>query len=200
LPKPRLPGHSTGAEPRSQEVTRLLVDWRDGDRDAFDRLVPLVYQELRQIARAHLRGERRNHTLQTTDVVNEVYLRLIDLHQVTLQDRRHFFAMSARLMRRILIDHARRKRAARRGGGATMVTLDGLVAAAERSVVDVIAVDQALDELSAVDERQCRLVELRVFAGLTIGESAEALGVSTATAERDWAMARAWLYQRLSTS
>jgi RNA polymerase sigma factor (TIGR02999 family) len=181
-------------------VTRLLVDWRDGDRDAFDRLVPLVYQELRQIARAHLRGERPNHTLQTTDVVNEVYLRLVDLHQVTLQDRRHFFAMSARLMRRILIDHARRKRAARRGGGATMITLDGLVAAAERSVLDVIAVDQALDELSAVDERQCRLVELRVFAGLTIGESADALGVSTATAERDWAMARAWLYQRLSTS
>jgi RNA polymerase sigma factor (TIGR02999 family) len=187
-----------GRGPRSQEVTRLLVDWRGGDRDAFDRLIPLVYDELRQIARAHLRAERATHTLQATDVVNEVYLRLVDLRQVTLQDRGHFFAMSARLMRRILIDHARRKRAARRGGGATMITLDSVVPAAERSMVDVIAVDQALDELSAVDERQCRLVELRVFAGLTIGESAEAMGVSSATVERDWAMARAWLYQRLS--
>jgi RNA polymerase sigma factor (TIGR02999 family) len=132
--------------------------------------------------------------------VNEVYLRLVDLHRVTLHDRSHFLAMSARLMRRILIDHARRKRAARRGGGATVITLDTVVPAAERSVLDVIAVDQALDELSAVDERRCRLVEMRVFAGLTIDEAAEALGISAATVERDWAMARAWLYQRLSTS
>jgi len=181
----------------AQEVTGLLLSWRQGDAAALDRLVPLVYDELRRVARGHLRRESPAHSLQATALVHEVYLRLVDVECLTLESRTHFFAMAARLMRQILVDHARRKRAGKRGGGVTMISLDEVSPAARTSSVDVLAIDQALDALSSFDDQQCRVVELRFFAGLNIDETAEALGVSTATVEREWALAKAWLYRRL---
>ena len=183
---------------RANDVTGLLLSWRQGDAGALDRLVPLVYDELRRVARRHLRRERPGHSLQATALVHEVYLRLVDVNRMTLKSRTHFFAVAARLMRQILVDHARRKRAGKRGGGVTMMSLDEVSPAAQTSNVDVLALDQALDALSSFDIQQCRVVELRFFAGLNIDEAAEALGISTATVEREWAMAKAWLYQRLS--
>jgi RNA polymerase sigma factor (TIGR02999 family) len=183
---------------RVQDVTGLLLSWRQGDPGALDRLVPLVYDELRRVARGHLRRESPGHSLQATALVHEVYLRLVDVDRMTLKSRTHFFAVAARLMRQILVDHARRKRAGKRGGGVTMMSLDEVSPAAQTSSVDVLALDQALVALSSFDIQQCRVVELRFFAGLNIDEAAEALGISTATVEREWAMAKAWLYQRLS--
>jgi len=159
-----------------------------------------VYHELRRLAAAYMRRERPGQTLQATALVHEVYLRLVDVDHMTLNSRTHFFAMAARLMRQILVDHARRKRADKRGGGVTMMSLDEVSPVSQTSIVDVLALDQALDALSSRDERQCRVVELRFFAGLSIDEAAEALGVSAATVEREWAMAKAWLYQRLSAA
>jgi RNA polymerase sigma factor (TIGR02999 family) len=185
---------------RTQEVTGLLVSWRQGDAAALDRLIPLVYDELRRVARGHLRREAPGHSIQATALVHEVYLRLVDVDRMTLESRTHFFAVAARLMRQILVDHARRKRAGKRGGGLTMLSLDEVSPAARTSSVDVLALDQALDALSSFDAQQCRVVELRFFGGLNIDEAAEALGVSTATVEREWAMAKAWLYQRLSSA
>jgi RNA polymerase sigma factor (TIGR02999 family) len=184
---------------RTQEVTGLLLSWRQGDAAALDRLVPLVYDELRRVARGHLRREAPGHSLQATALVHEVYLRLVDVDRMTLESRTHFFAVAARLMRQILVDHARRKRADKRGGGVTMMSLDEVSPAARTSSVDVLALDEALDTLSSFDVQQCRVVELRFFGGLNIDETAEALGVSTATVEREWALAKAWLYQRLSS-
>jgi RNA polymerase sigma factor (TIGR02999 family) len=178
---------------RSQmhEVTGLLLSWRDGDAGALDRLVPLVYDELRRVARGHVRREPPGHALQPTALVHEVFLRLVDADHLTVKNRTHFFAISARLMRQILVDHARRKRADKRGGGATVISLDEIAPpAGETSSVDVLALDEALDALSSIDARQGRVVELRFFAGLNIPEAADALGVSTATIEREWAMAR----------
>ena len=184
---------------RVHEVTGLLLSWRQGDATALDRLVPLVYDELRRVARGHLRREAPGHALQATALVHEVFLRLVDTDRTTLQSRTHFFAMSARLMRQILVDHARRQRADKRGGGATVISLEeAFPAAAQTSSVDVLALDEALDALSSFDARQCRVVELRFFAGLNIPEAADALGVSTATVEREWALAKAWLHRRLS--
>ena len=184
---------------RVHEVTGLLRSWRQGDAAALDRLVPLVYDELRRVARGHLRRERPGHVLQATALVHEVFLRLVDVDRMTVTSRTHFFAMSARLMRQILVDHARRRRADKRGGGATVIGLDEVApAAAPTSGLDVLALDEALDALSSFDARQCRVVELRFFAGLSIPEVADALGVSTATVEREWAMAKAWLHRRLS--
>jgi RNA polymerase sigma factor (TIGR02999 family) len=184
---------------RVHEVTGLLLSWRQGDAAALDRLVPLVYDELRRVARGRLRREPPGQALQATALVHEVFLRLVDVNRMTLKSRTHFFAMSARLMRQILVDHARRKRADKRGGGATAISLDEVAAAAtQASSVDVLALDEALDALSSFDARQCRVVELRFFAGLNIPEVADALGISTATVEREWAMAKAWLHQRLS--
>jgi RNA polymerase sigma factor (TIGR02999 family) len=184
---------------RVHEVTGLLLSWRQGDAEALDRLIPLVYDELRRVARGHLRRESPGHALQATALVHEVFLRLVDVDRMTLKSRTHFFAMSARLMRQILVDHARRKRADKRGGGATVISLDEMApAAAQTSGVDVLALDEALDALSSFDARQCRVVELRFFAGLNIPEVADALGISAATVEREWAMAKAWLHQRLS--
>ena len=180
------------------DVTDLLLSWRQGDAQALDRLVPLVYDELRRVARSHLRREQPGHPLQATALVHEVYLRLVDVERLTLKNRAHFFAIAAKLMRQILVDHARRQHAEKRGGGATMVSLDAVSPAAQPPSVDVLALDQALEALSAIDARQVGVVELRFFAGLDIDETAEALEISTATVEREWAMARAWLHRRLS--
>jgi RNA polymerase sigma factor (TIGR02999 family) len=188
---------------RARDVTGLLLSWGQGDAAALDRLVPLVYDDLRRVARGHLRRERPGHSLQATALVHEVFLRLVDVDRLTLKSRTHFFALSARLMRQILVDHARRQRASKRGGSATVISLNeaaGAAAPASTSSVDVLALDEALDALSSLDVRQCRVVELRFFAGLNIPETADALAVSTATVEREWAMAKAWLHQRLSTA
>jgi RNA polymerase sigma factor (TIGR02999 family) len=179
-----------------RSVTNLLVEWRRGDRAALDRLIPIVYGELRRVASARLSGEG-SHTLQTTALVHEVYLRLVDLDRMTLENRAHFFAMAARLMREILVDHARRRHALKRGGDVTVFGLDGVDPGAENHVVEVLALDEALTGLARLDERAARVVELRFFAGLTIAETADALGVSAATVERDWTVAKAWLLQRL---
>jgi RNA polymerase sigma factor (TIGR02999 family) len=187
---------------RAHNVTELLLSWGQGDTAALDRLVPLLYDDLRRVARRHLRRERPGHTLQATALVHEVFLRLVDVDRMTLKSRTHFLALSARLMRQILVDHARRQRASKRGSGATVIGLNeaaGAAAPTSTSSVDVLALDEALEALSSIDVRQCRVVEVRFFAGLSIPEAADALGVSTATVEREWAMAKAWLHRRLST-
>ena len=181
------------------EVTELLLSWRQGDAAALDRLIPVVYDELRRVARRRLRGESPGHALQSTALVHEVYLRLVDVDRMTLKSRTHFFALAAKLMRQILVDHARRQHADKRGGQVTIVSLDDVSPFAQPSSVDVLALDQALGALSSIDDRQCQVVELRFFAGLNIDEAAEALGVSPATVEREWALAKAWLYRRLSS-
>jgi len=181
------------------EVTELLLSWQKGDAASLDRLIPVVYDELRRVARRRLQGESPRHALQPTALVHEVYLRLVDVDRMTLKSRAHFFALAAKLMRQILVDHARRQHADKRGGRATIVSLDGVLPVAIPSSVDVLALDQALGALSSIDDRQCRVVELRFFAGLNIDEAAEALGVSPATVEREWALAKAWLYRQLSS-
>jgi RNA polymerase sigma-70 factor (ECF subfamily) len=175
-------------------VTDLLNAWHKGDESALESLVPLVYDELRQIARRHLRREREGHTLEPTALVHEAYARLIDQAKVPWKDRAHFFAIAARTMRRILVEHARKRRAVRRGGDGFRVTLDGVDPPVERHDVDVIQLDDALNELNSLDARQAQLVELRYFAGLSIKETAVLLGISPATVKREWLVARAWLY------
>jgi RNA polymerase sigma factor (TIGR02999 family) len=184
------------AHPR-EAVTALLLRWRQGDAAALDQLVPVVYDELRRVARAHLRAERHT-SLQPTALVHELYLRLVDRDRMIVRDRTHFFAIAARLMRQILVDHARRRLADKRGGGVTIIGLEE-VEPPRTPGVDVLVIDEALDQLMSVDARICRVVELRFFGGLNIEEAAEALEVSPATVERDWAMAKAWLFQRLSS-
>ena len=182
------------------DVTALLIQWRQGNKAALDALVSLVYHELRRTARARLRGERGEpaHALETTALVHEVYLRLVDVNRLTFENRAHFFAVAARLMRQILVDHARRRQAEKRGGDATMVSLEAAGPAVSPNIVDVLALDVALDDLARLEERLCRVVELKFFAGLTIDETAAALEVSPVTVERDWAIAKAWLFERLS--
>ena len=181
-------------------VTALLQRAQAGDTDAFDRLLPVVYDELRRVARARLRNERAGHTLQATALVHEAYLRLTESDLPTPQNRTHFFAVAARLMRQILVDHARKKHATKRGGGATVITLSDVAAAPEIALVDVLMLDGALVELTALDARLCQVVELKFFSGMSTAETAQALKVSTATVERDWTVAKAWLHQRLSPS
>jgi RNA polymerase sigma factor (TIGR02999 family) len=182
------------------EFTRLLREVGGGRRESLDRLVPLVYEELRAVAHAHLLGERTGHTLNTTALVHEAYIRLVDIRQVTWQDRAHFCGMASRAMRRILIDHARARLREKRGGGAIHVSLDDSVGLPAERAVDLIALDDALSKLETLDERQARFVECRFFAGLTLEETAEALGVSLATAKRDWTLCRAWLNREMSGS
>src|SRR6476659_5009019 len=177
-------------------VTTLLRAWRRGDQAAFERLTPLVYGELRRRARHYLRGERPNHTLQPTALVNEVYLRMVNIDQVDWRDRTHFIAMAARQMRRILVDSARARRYQKRGGGALNVTFDEALAVSERSP-DLVALDDALETLALEDERKARVVELRFFGGLTNEEIAAALEISTDTVTRDWQMAKLWLQRAL---
>lgn len=178
-------------------VTALLARLRDGDAAALDRLVPLVHAELRRLARAQLRRERPGHTLQATALAHEAYLRLVGLDAIDWRDRAHFFGVAAGVMRRILIDHARRRRAARRGGGAPPVPLEDVDPAAPERPEELIALDEALERLRALDPRQERIVELRFFGGLEVAETAAVLGVSERTVKRDWAVARAWLRAEL---
>lgn len=175
------------------ELFRL---WRSGDDEALHRLLPLVYEELRRVARRHLRGERPDHTLQTTALINEAYLRLMDQDAAEVRDRCHFVALTSRLMRQILVDHARARLARKRDGGCR-ITLAEHLAVAEPGEVDVLAVDEALNRLGALDPQQARIVELRYFGGLSIRETAEVLDVSEATVKRDWATARAWLHREI---
>ena len=185
----------------SASVSQLLADWAARDPRALDRLVPLVYDELRRLARYHMNGERAGHTLQTTALVNEVYLRFAGIKGLQWRDRAHFFAMAGTLMRRVLVDYARRQKRGKRGGGVTVTSLDGHDVTAEPSVdgVDIEALDDALHRLASVDPQQCRVVELRFFGGLSIEETAEALGISPATVKRDWTTAKAWLHHELAT-
>ena len=178
-------------------VTDLLVAWSAGDQAALDHLMPIVHDELRRLAHRLLLGERSGHTLQTTAVVNETYLRLVDLTRIRWQDRAHFFAMSAKLMRRILVDHARSRNYLKRGGGWQRVSLDDVPALAVVRNPDLVALDDALDALAAIDERKAQVVELRFFGGLSAEETAEALHVSPVTVMRDWRLAKAWLLREL---
>ena len=188
---------STNASP---QITQLLLAWGKGDETALETLMPMVYDELRRVAARHLRRQRPGHTLQTTALVNEAYLRLIDSSQVGWQNRAHFFAVSAQLMRRILVDFARSRQYLKRGGGAQQVSLDeALVVAPERSA-DLLELDEALTRLGALNPRQAQVVELRYFGGLSEEETAEALKVSLRTVQRDWNLARLWLYRQIVTS
>ena len=187
-------------EPQSEpkEVTRLLLAWNGGDEGALERLVPLVYNELRRVARRQMRGERPDHSLQTTALINEAYLRLIDLKNVEWQNRAHFFALCARMMRRILVDFARSRRYRKRGGGARPLSLDRALAVFPEQSKDLVAVDDALNALTKFDKRKAQVVELRFFGGLTAEETAEVLKVSPETVLRDWKLAKVWLLRELS--
>ena len=182
----------------THEVTVLLKAWREGDEAALNALMPLVLDELRHIARRCLHGERANHSVQATELVNEAYLRLVDVQHVDWQSRTHFLAMSARLMRRVLVDLARSRAAEKRGGGAIRVTLDDAAIGGLAPEADVIRLDDALDALAALDDRKSRVVELRFFGGLTADETAIALQISSKTVLRDWEFARAWLQRELT--
>jgi RNA polymerase sigma factor (TIGR02999 family) len=175
----------------------MLLAWGRGDESALAQLIPIVHAELRRIARRQMRREREGHTLQTTALVNEVYLRLIDITRISWQDRAHFFAMSARLMRRVLVDHARARRYQKRGGGAARVSLTNALDVGIERAADLVALDDALGALAKVDDRKSRVVEMRFFGGLSVAETAEAIGVSPETVMRDWRMAKVWLLREL---
>ena len=186
-----------GAAP-SGDVTRLLVAWSQGDAGALDTLLPLVYSELRNMAHRYLSRERRDHTLQPTAVVHEAFLRLVKQRRVEWKNRSHFFAVAAQSMRRILVDHARARATDKRGGGQTLISLDASTAGAAPRAVDLIALDEALCQLERLDVSKAKVVEMRFFGGLTIDETAEALGASPSTVKREWAFARAFLYRELT--
>ena len=184
--------------PSGDDITQLLRAWGDGNQAALDRLMPLVYAQLRQAAHRYMARERRGHTLQTTALVNEVYVRLAKAREMRWQDRVHFFALSAQMMRRILTDHARARQYAKRGGGAQVVSLDEAPEVSPKPRADLVALDDALKRLAAVDERKSRVVELRYFGGLSVEETGEVLKVSPETVMRDWKLAKAWLLRELS--
>ena len=186
------------SEPSPQNVTKLLVQWSKGDQGALEALVPQVYEELRRLARYYLRQEKQNHTLSSTALVHEAYLRLVSQKEVTWQSRAHFFGVASQMMRRILVDHARRHAYAKRGGGALTLALEEAVGTPQRREIDLVALDDALDTLAKLDERQSRMVELRFFGGLSIEETSEVLGISAPTVKREWASARAWLFREIS--
>lgn len=184
--------------PSTHEVTQLLVAWSDGDPAALEKLMPLVYQELRRLARRYLNRENPDHTLEPTALVNEAYLRLIDQNRVRWQNRAHFFGVSAQLMRRILVDMARVRQQRKRGGSARQVEFDEALVVSKERGEDLVALDDALQSLATVDERKSRVVELRFFGGLSVEETAEVLQVSPDTVMRDWKMAKVWLHRELS--
>jgi RNA polymerase sigma factor (TIGR02999 family) len=182
----------------SHNVTQMLLDWSEGDREALEKLIPIVYGELRLRAARYLRRERPGHTLQTTALIHETYLRLVEQKNVQWQNRAHFFAIAAQLMRRILVDHARQRDAAKRGGKDLTLTLDEAIAAFPVRDINLMALDETLTRLAEIDPRQSRVVELRYFSGLSIEETAEVLGVSPATVKLDWSMAKAWLRREMT--
>jgi len=186
------------SDPSPQNVTKLLVQWSSGDQGALDALMPLVYEELRRVARYYLKQEKQSHTLSSTALVHEAYLRLVNQKEVTWQNRAHFFGVAAKMMRRILVDHARRHGYAKRGGGVMTLALEEVVATPQRREIDLVALDDALDSLAKLDDRQSRMVELRFFGGLSIEETAQAVNISAATTKREWATARLWLYNAMS--
>ena len=185
-------------EPRQGEVSELLADWSKGNEAARDELIPLIYDELRRLAGYHMARERSDHSLQATALVNEAYLRLIDQRKVRWQGRAHFFALASRMMRRILVDSARKRRYAKRGGGQAQVSLDEAMVVVQEGTPDLIALDDALNRLAAIDPRKSQVVELRYFGGLSMEEVAEVLKVSTITVRRDWGTAKAWLYRDIN--
>ena len=197
MEKSTLPGDDEAQKPPCGEVSGLLRAWGDGDRDALDRLTPVVYDELRRLARRYMRGERPGHSLQTTALVNEAYMRLVDYKSMQLQNRAHFFAVSAQLMRRILVDHARRHNL-KRGGGVQHVSLEETAIVEDDRPADLVALDDAMNALARIDPRKVQVVEMRFFGGLSVEETAEVLKVSPVTVMRDWSTAKAWLYRELT--
>jgi RNA polymerase sigma factor (TIGR02999 family) len=181
-----------------EDITALLLEWSSGSQEALNKLTPLVYNELRQLAARQLRLERPNHTLESTALVHEAYLKLVDQGRVQWHDREHFFAVASQMIRHILVSYARARGAAKRGGGHTMLAFDESVALPNRSDVDLVALDDALESLSKIDPQQGRIVELRFFGGLSIEGTAKVLNISPATVKRDWNVARAWLHRQLS--
>jgi RNA polymerase sigma factor (TIGR02999 family) len=179
-------------------VTQLLIDWTNGNTEALDRLMPLVYDELRRLAKRHMARERRDHTLQTSALINEAYLRLVDQKNLQWQNRAHFFAAAAQVMRHILIDHARSYHYAKRGAGAQKIPLDEAAVFTEQRAAEFVALDDALSTLAAVDPRRSQVVELRFFGGLSIEETAEVLKISAPTVQREWRAAKAWLSRFMS--
>jgi RNA polymerase sigma factor (TIGR02999 family) len=185
---------ATSSQP---DVTRLLLEWSKGDRQSLDKLLPIVYQELRRIAQHYLQQERPDHTLQATALVHEAYLKLINTKAVRWENRAHFFAVSAQVMRHILVDLARQRRAQKRGGGQKLALDEAVGVSDDPEALNLVALDEALDRLAAVDARQSRIIELRYFGGLSTEETAEVLGISTRTVKREWRMARAWLHREI---
>ena len=183
--------------PATAQITELLRSWSNGDEAAFQALLPIVESELRRLARVYMAKERRDHTLQTTALVNEAYLRLVEARQVAWQDRSHFLGIAARLMRQILVDHARRRAVHKRAAGGLRIPLDEGLAVSAPPEVDLLELDRALDALAVVDRRKMRVIEMRFFGGMTLAETAEALHVSTDTVKRDWRMAKLWLLREL---
>jgi len=182
----------------THEVTQLLIEWSNGDKAALDKLMPLIHEELRRLARHYMSRERAGHTLQTTALVNEAYVRLVNRKEVHWQNREHFFAIAAQSMRGILVDHARSHAFAKRSGGIRNVTLDEALIVSQERAAEVVALDDALNQLEQIDPQQGRIVELRFFGGLTIEQTAEALHLSPATIKREWKTAKAWLYHELA--
>jgi RNA polymerase sigma factor (TIGR02999 family) len=186
--------------PAPQEVSQLLRAWCNGDQDALDKLMPLIYEELRRMAKRCMDRQNPGHTLQTTALIHEAYLRLVDQKEVRWQNRAHFFAVAARAMRHILVDYTRARHAAKRGGEAVVVLLDEAAVASDERAAEFVALDDALESLAAVDQRKCQVVELRYFGGLSVEETAEVLKVSRETVMRDWRLARTWLLRELTNS
>ena len=187
-------------KPEPHEITKLLKDWSGGDSTALDRVIPLVYDELHRLAHQHMRRERAGHLLQTSALINEAYLRLMEQPELNLENRTHFFGIAARLMRQILVDEARKRHSAKRGGGAIQVSLVEATNVAQEQAANVVALDDALKTLESIDGRQSEIVELRFFGGLSIEETAEVLKVSRGTVMRDWTFARAWLRNEMNRS
>lgn len=196
----RKPGEKPLNELAPHEITRLLKDWSGGDATALDKLIPLVYDELHRLAHQHMRRERAGHLLQTSALINEAYLRLIDGPDLTLENRAHFFGVAARLMRQILVDEARKRKSAKRGGDVIQVSFTEATNVAQEQAASVVALDDALKTLGSIDARQSEIVELRFFGGLSIEETAQVLKVSPGTVMRDWTFARAWLKNEMRVS
>jgi RNA polymerase sigma factor (TIGR02999 family) len=185
--------------PSPKSITQLLIEWRDGDVTALDRLMPLVYEELRRLARYYMRRERPGHTLQTGALVNEAYLRLVEHKGMRWQNRAHFYAVASQAMRRILVDHARAHHYAKRGGGNQLLELDEAAAVSQRQAAELVTLDDALTDLAVIDPRKSQIVEMRYFGGMSVEETAEVLGVSSVTVMREWRTAKAWLLRAIST-